>query len=99
VADFDRNGKTDYFLFNASTRQSAIWYPSEVIFIGGVYELSFANGYELKGAADFNGDSSPDCVRYNPSTRRTSIWYLNDNVAIGSAYGPTLWAGWSPVAP
>jgi hypothetical protein len=55
VADFNRNGKTDYLLFKASTHRSAIWYPSEVIFVGGVYELTFANGYELKGAADFNG--------------------------------------------
>jgi hypothetical protein len=99
VADFNRNGKTDYLLVKASTHRSAIWYPSVVIFVGGVYELTFANDYELKGAADFNGESSPDYVPYNPSTRRTAIWYLNNNVAIGSAYGPTLSAGWSLVAP
>jgi hypothetical protein len=54
VADFDGDGNPDYALFNPSTRQTAIWYPSEVMFVGGVYKLTFANGYELKGAADFN---------------------------------------------
>jgi hypothetical protein len=29
-----------------------------VIFVAGVYELTFANGYELKGAAGFDGGSS-----------------------------------------
>jgi hypothetical protein len=99
VADFNRNGKTDYLLFKTSTHRSAIWYPSEVIFVGGVYELTFANGYELKRAADFNGGSSPDYVPYNPSTRGTAIWYMNNNVAIGSAFGPILPPAWNLVAP
>ena len=86
-------------LFNASTRQSAIWYLSGVTFVGGAYGPTIASGYELMGAADFNGNGSPDYVLYNPNTGRTALWYLNNNIFIGGAYGPTLPAAWSLVRP
>jgi hypothetical protein len=99
VADFNRDGKTDYLLFNPSTRQSAIWYLSGVTVVGGAFGPTIASGYELTGTADFNGNGSPDYVLYNSSTRRTAIWYLNNNTFIGGAWGPILPAGWSLVAP
>ena len=37
VADFNGDGERDYLLFNASTRQSAIWYLSGVTFVSGAY--------------------------------------------------------------
>ena len=91
--------KSDYLLFNASTRQSAIWYLSGRAFVSGAYGPTIASGYVLTGVADFNGDGKPDYVLDNSSTRRTAIWYLNNNVYVGGAYGPTLPAGWSLVAP
>jgi hypothetical protein len=37
VAGFNRNGKTDYLLFNPSTRQTAIWYMNNNILLGGAF--------------------------------------------------------------
>jgi hypothetical protein len=99
VADFNRDGKTDYLLFNASTHQSAIWYLSGGTVIGSAYGPTIATGYQVTGAADFDGDGSLDYVLYNPSTQRTALWYLYNYALIGGAYGPTLPAGWSLVRP
>jgi hypothetical protein len=102
LADFNRNGRIDYLLFNPSTGQSLIWYlsgASGVSFAGSSLGPSIASGYELTGTADFNGGGSPDYVLYNPSTRRTALHYLNNNVYAGSAAGPILPAGWNLVAP
>jgi FG-GAP-like repeat len=99
VADFNRDGKTDYLLFNASTHQSAIWYLSGVTHIGSAFGPTLPSPWALTGTADFNRDGSPDYVLYNPSTGQTALWYLNNNVSIGGAFGPPLPAGWNPVAP
>jgi hypothetical protein len=99
VADFNRDGHTDYALFNSSTGQTAIWYLSGRTQIGGAYGPTVPGGWRLVATADLNGDGKPDYVLYNPSTRQTAIWYLNNNVFIGGAYGPTLPVGWSLVAP
>jgi hypothetical protein len=99
VADFNRNGKTDYLLVNAATRQSAIWYLSGVTLVGSAYGPTIASGWELTGTADFNGNGKPDYVLYKASTHQTAVWYMNSNVYTGAAYGPTLPAGWNLVAP
>ncbi|HEU5247729.1 MAG TPA: hypothetical protein VFU09_11610, partial [Candidatus Udaeobacter sp.] len=49
VADFNGDGKRDYLLFDASTRQSAIWYLSGVTFVSGAYGPTIASGYKLIG--------------------------------------------------
>src|SRR5206468_11427332 len=72
VADFNGDGKTDYLLFNASTRQSAIWYLSGVTFAGGLYGPTIASGYQLIGTADFNGDGKPDYLLYNARDRKST---------------------------
>jgi hypothetical protein len=94
--DFNGDGHPDYVLYNANTRQTAIWYLNNNVRIAG------ANGPTLPGAswslvdvADFNGDGHPDYVLYNANTRQTAIWYLSNNVRIAGANGPTLPAGWS----
>jgi len=99
VADFNRDGNSDYLLFNPTTRQSAIWYLSGASRIGAVYGPTIASGYQLIGGADFNGDVKPDYLLYNTSTRQTAIWHLNNNLYIAGAYDPTLPIGWSLVAP
>ena len=99
MADFNLDGKTDYLLFNPSTRQSAFWYLSGVTSLGGAYGPTIAAGYELVGTADFNREGKPDYLLYNASTRQTAIWYINNNVLLGGAYGPTLLAGWGLVGP
>jgi hypothetical protein len=98
AADFDRNGHTDYLLFNSITRQTAIWYLSGPTFLRGAYGPTLPSGWELVATADFNGNGYPDYVLYNSSTRRTAIWYLNNNIFVSGAYGPTIPAGWSLAA-
>jgi hypothetical protein len=99
VADFNRNGKTDYALFNPVTRQTAIYYLSGPTYVSSAFGPTIPSGYELTETADFNRDGKPDYVLYNASTGRTAIWYLNNNVYVSGAFGPTLAAGWNLVAP
>ena len=99
LADFNGNGNTDFALFNASTRQSGIYYLVGPVYVSSAFGPTIASGYELMGTADFNGNGKPDDVLYNASTRRTAFYYLNNNVYAGSALGPVLPAGWTLAAP
>ena len=68
VADFNRDGRPDYALFNASTRQTAIWYLSGVngvTFIGSAYGPTPPGGWALVATGEFNNDGKPDFVIYN----------------------------------
>jgi hypothetical protein len=89
----------DYLLFNPNTRQTAIWYLNNNVYVSAAYGPTVVTGYTLTGSADCNLDGKPDYVLFNASTRHTVIWYLNNNVYLSGAYGPTLPAGWSLVKP
>lgn len=95
--DFNGDGHPDYVLYNASTRQTAIWYLNNNIYLAGAYAPTLPGGWLLIDIADFNGDGHPDYALYNASTRQTAIWYLNNNVYISGAYGPSLPSGWELV--
>ena len=97
VADFNGDGHRDYALFNSTSRQTAIWYLNNNIFVSGVFGPTPPAGWALVAAADFNGNAKPDYVLYNASTRQTAIWYLNNNVFVSAAFGPAIPAGWSLV--
>jgi hypothetical protein len=99
TGEFNNDLKPDYVIYNASTRQTAIWYLNNNVFIGGAYGPSIPAPWSLVGIADFNRDGKPDYLLFNPSTRQTAIWYLNNNVRIGTAVGPTLAAGYILAAP
>ena len=75
AADFNRDGETDYALFNPSTRQTAIWYLSGVTLRGGAFGPTLPSGWALVAVGDFDGDCSPDYVLYNASTGQTAVWY------------------------
>ena len=77
---------------NANTRQTAIWYLNNNVFISGVYGPTLPVGWSLVGVADFNRDGHPDYVLEN-GTGQTAIWYLSGRTLIGGAYGPTLPSG------
>ena len=47
AADFNRDGKPDYLLFNPSTRQTAIWYLNNNVRIGTAVGPTLAAGYTL----------------------------------------------------
>src|SRR5205814_1185309 len=96
--DFNNDGKPDYLLFNASTRQTVLWYLKNNVLIGAASGPTLSAGYRLVGVADFNRDGHPDYLLFNPSTRQTAIWYLNKTVLIGTASGPTLSSAWELVA-
>jgi len=98
VADFNHDGHPDLVVRNAATRQTAIWYLNNNVFIGGVFGPTLPAGWGLRGAADFNSDSHPDYALFNGGTRQTAIWYLSGPMFIGGAFGPTLPSGWALVA-
>jgi elongation factor P hydroxylase len=98
VNDFNGDGHPDYVLRDTNTRQTAIWYLNNSVFIGSAYGPMLPVGWSLRGAADFNVDSHPDYALFRPSNDRTAIWYLNNNVLINAMYGPTLPADWELVA-
>jgi hypothetical protein len=96
--DFNHDGKPDYLLYNASTRQTAVWYLNNNLYLGSRLGPTITAGWNLIDAADFDGDGNLDYLLYNPSTRQTLIWYLNSTLSrVGSSYGPTIPAGWIPV--
>jgi hypothetical protein len=49
TADFNRDGKPDYALFNPGKRQTAIWYLSGVTLIGGAYGPTLPVGWSFLG--------------------------------------------------
>ena len=98
AADFNGDGKPDYALYNANTRQTAVWYMNDNVFVGGAYGPTLAVGWGLKGVADFNRDGHSDYALFRSLTEQTAIWYLSGPTFIGSAYGPTLPIGWELVA-
>jgi hypothetical protein len=98
TADFNSNGKPDYVLYNANTRQTAIWYLNNNVYVGSAYGPTLPAGWGLRGVADFNRDNHPDYALFNSVTEQTALWYLSGPTYIGGAYGPTLPNGWELVA-
>jgi hypothetical protein len=47
VADFNRDGKPDYLLYNPSTRQTAIWYLSNNVLIAGLFGPTLPAGWSV----------------------------------------------------
>jgi glucose/arabinose dehydrogenase len=97
-SDFNGDSKPDYVLYNASTRQTAIWYLNNNVYYAGAYGPIITAGWTLVDSADFDGNGKPDYALFNASTRQTAIWYLNNNVFVGGGYGPPLPSGWQLVA-
>jgi len=96
--DFNQDGKPDYVLYNAGTRQTAVWYMNNNVLLSGAYAPTLPAGWMLVDVADFNSDGHPDYALFNPNTRQTAIWYLNNRVYAGGGYGPSLPSGWQLVA-
>jgi hypothetical protein len=96
--DFNGDARPDLLLFNAGTRQTAVWYMNNNVRIGNANGPTLPGGWSLASVADFNRDNHPDYLLFNTATRATWIWYMNNNVRIGNAFGPTLPVGWTVVA-
>src|SRR4030095_11375358 len=93
--DFNGDGEPDYLLYNVSTRQTAIWYLNNNMFMGGAFAPTLPANWRVVGVADFNGDSQPDYLLFNASTRQTAIWYLSGPTHISGAYGPMIASGYT----
>jgi len=98
LTDFNGDARPDLLLFNAGTRQTAVWYMNNNVRIGNANGPTLPGGWSPANVADFNRDDHPDYLLFNTATRATWIWYMNNNVRIGNAFGPTLPAGWTVVA-
>jgi hypothetical protein len=98
VADFNGDGHPDYVLHNVSTRQTAIWYLNNNVYVGGAYGPTLVPNWGLRGVADFNRDTHPDYALFNSGNGQTAIWFLSGPTRIASAYGPSLPNGWELVA-
>ena len=96
--DFNNDAYSDLLLFNAGTRQTAIWYMNNNVRIGSANGPTLPGGWSVASVADFNRDDHPDYLLFNTATRATWIWYMNNHVRIGNAFGPTLPVGWTVVA-
>jgi len=94
VRDFNSDGHPDYVLRNTTTRQTAIWYLNNNMFLSGAYGPTLVAGWTLRGLADFNRDNRSDYALFAPNTRQTALWYLSGPTYITGVYGPTLPAGW-----
>ena len=92
TSDFNGDGYPDYVLQNANTRQTAIWYLNNNVYVVGSFGPTLPAGWALVGVADFNRDGHPDYLLEN-GTRQTAIWYLSARTLIGGAYGPKLPSG------
>jgi hypothetical protein len=97
TGDFNGNAQPDYVLYNASTRQTAIWYLNNNVFVSGAYGPTLPAGWSLIDVADFNGDGNNDYALFNFSTRQTAIWYLSGVTFVGGAWGPTIASGYEPI--
>jgi hypothetical protein len=95
TGDFNNDAKPDFVIFNASTRQTAIWHLNNNVFIGGAFGPSIPAPWSLVGIADFNRDGKRDYLLFNPNTHTSVIWYLSGATRIGSAFGPTIAAGYN----
>jgi FG-GAP-like repeat len=98
VADFNSDGSPDYVLQNTSTRQTAIWYLNNNVFVSAAYGPTLPVGWNVIDVVDFNLDGNLDYALFNASTRQTAIWYLSGVAFVSGAYGPTLPSGWTLLA-
>jgi serine protease AprX len=98
VGDFNNDGKPDYVLYKANTRQTAVWYMNNNVFLGGASGPTLPGVWRGVGAADFNQDGKTDYLLFNASTHQSAIWYLSGVMLVGGAFGPTLPGAWALVA-
>ncbi len=98
VADFNSDGSPDYVLQSTSTRQTAIWYLNNNVFVSAANGPTLPGGWNVIDVADFNLDGNLDYALFNASTRQTAIWYLSGVAFVRGAPGPTLPSGWTLLA-
>lgn len=74
-SDFNNDGKTDIFWYNASTGGTIAWLTNIGSRTFGT--LSPKQGWQPMGLDDFNGEGNSDLLWRNVYTNATSTWLLN----------------------
>ena len=92
--DFNYDRKPDLLLWNSSTRNTAVWYLNNNVFLNGRYAPTLPAGWKIVDVADFDGDGNADYLLFKSSTRQTAIWYLSGHTYVHGAYGPSIPSGW-----
>jgi hypothetical protein len=98
VTDFNNDARPDFLFYNASSRQTAVWYLDNNLVVGAARGPTLPGGWLIAAVADFNRDGHPDYLLFNAATRRTVVWHLSGVTFLGADQGPTLPSGWELVA-
>ena len=99
--DFNHDGKSDFVLYNGSTRRTAIWYMNNNVFIGGAFGPILPAGWSLVDVADFNRDGNNDYATVqlqHPSD--SDLLFVRDHAvaeAPGARLSPAAGHWWRPV--
>ncbi len=95
IPDFNGDGRTDRFSFNANTPQ--------IDLLGGV-RLIGSSAFNLKledwqppKFGDFNGDRKTDLIWRNPKTGENGIWLIDGITVRQAAYLEPLQGAWTDV--
>jgi uncharacterized delta-60 repeat protein len=100
LADFNGDGKQDYYLFKPATGAVVAWLLNGTALTGSATLPTLPAGWQLSAVADLNADGKPDLVLSNPASRSLAVWYLNGPALASSAHitqagaAKTLPAGW-----
>jgi hypothetical protein len=99
AADFNKDGHTDFVMFNRETSETKILYNVAGALVGSRPGPTIPPGWRLSKVGDFNGDGYPDYVislLNGYPTNQTAIWYMHDNQEIsgGRGYGPRVPVGY-----
>jgi uncharacterized protein YbdZ (MbtH family) len=84
-----------YVLYNAGTRQTAIWYLINNALVSSGYGPSLPAGWQVAGVAT-NGSPGLDLYYlFDSVTRQTAIWHFSGASLLANYPGPTLPSGWA----
>jgi hypothetical protein len=77
VTDFNSDARPDFLFYNTGTRQTAVWYLNNNLFVGADFGPTLPSGWQIVAVADFNRDGHPDYLLFNAVTGRTVAWHLS----------------------
>jgi hypothetical protein len=92
--DSNADSKPDYVLYNGGTRQTAVWYLHNNVFLSGAFGPTLPASWNIIDVADFDRDGDLDYALFNSSTHQTAIWYLSGVTFVSGAFGPTIASGY-----
>ena len=70
AGDFNRDGRPDLVVYNASTHATAIYFTNNNVLTSSVSGPTLPAGWSSVSVADFNQDGEVDYLLFNPVTRQ-----------------------------